>query len=210
MPTALRLAELGGAPPPAAAHLSVETPDDVLMALIRDGDQAAYRLLVQRHLGRAFGLARRLTGNASEAEDIAQDAFLQVWRRRAQWRDDGAQFSTWLYRVIVNRAIDCRRRPHNDDIDAVAEPASDAPDAVNVLHRRQVTARLQQAQEKLPEQQRIAITLYYFEGLSASDVAMVMGATVGAVESLLKRARQNLRQSLKGSAQAVRDSFDDG
>ncbi|MBV5336210.1 sigma-70 family RNA polymerase sigma factor, partial [bacterium] len=114
------------------------------------------------------------------------------------------------YRVIVNRAIDHRRRPQNDDIDAIAEPASDAPDAVSVLHRRQVTRRLRQAQEKLPEQQRVAVTLYYFEGLNASDVAVVMGVSLGAVESLLKRARQNLRQSLKASAQAVRDSFDDG
>lgn len=209
MLTALRSAEADGLRP-AAALVGDEVADEALMAAVRDGDRAAYRLLVQRHLGRVFGLARRLSGDAAEAEDVAQDVFLQIWRRRAAWSDDGARFTTWLYRAVVNRVIDHRRRPQNDDIDAVEEPAAAGPDAVDRLHRRQVADRLRRAQEKLPPQQRVAITLYYFQGLSAQEVASIMQLSVGAVESLLKRARQNLRQSLKASAQAVRDSFDDG
>ena len=209
MPTALRSAETGDlrSVPPAVRD---DASDCNLMAAIRDGDHAAYRILVQRHLGRAFGLARRLSGDAAEAEDVAQDVFLQIWRRRASWSDDGAQFTTWLYRAVVNRVIDHRRRPRNDHIDAVPEPAVGGPDAVDRLHRRQVADRLRQAQEKLPQQQKIAVALYYFQGLSAPEVASIMDASVVAVEALLKRARQNLRQSLKASAQTVRDSFDDG
>lgn len=186
-----------------------EATDSDLMARIRDDDREAFRLLLRRHLPRAYGLARRLTGTANEAEDIAQDAFLQIWQRRAQWQDDGAKFTTWLYRVVANRAIDHRRRPRAEAIDVVSEHAAEGPDAVSTIQRVQVTERLRLAQERLPEQQRVAIALYYYEGLTAADVADVMNTTLGAVESLLKRARQNLRQSLKGFAVAVRDSFAD-
>lgn len=189
--------------------LSHDTSDSELLARIRDDDRAAFRLLLRRHLARAYGLARRITGSASEAEDIAQDAFLQIWQRRAHWNDDGAKFTTWLYRVVTNRAIDHRRRPRSEDIETAGDFPSDGPDALDAIHRSQVTHRLREAQQKLPEQQRVAVALYYFEGLSAAGVADVMNTSVGAVESLLKRARQNLRRSLKGMSQAVVESFDD-
>lgn len=211
MPTAVRLAMCDeGSSFHAATQLSDQASDADLMAMIRDGDQHAYGVLVNRHLPRTYALARRLTGGAAEAEDIAQDAFMQVWRLRRTWSDEGAQFTTWLYRVVVNKAIDHRRKPKSDDIDAVPERAADTPDALDALHRRRVADRLRQAQKKLPEQQRVAVTLYYFEGLNASDVATVMSTSVGAVESLLKRARHNLRRILVADARAVRDSFDDG
>ncbi|MFP3526161.1 sigma-70 family RNA polymerase sigma factor, partial [Pantoea sp. SIMBA_072] len=92
---------------------------EVLMARIRAGDQAAYRTLVHRHLKRAYALARRMCGSDAEAEDIAQDAFLQVWQRRDHWTDEGAKFTTWLYRVVVNRCIDHKRRPAGEDLDSV-------------------------------------------------------------------------------------------
>nr|WP_255636382.1 sigma-70 family RNA polymerase sigma factor [Azospirillum sp. 412522] len=188
-----------------------EDGDEALMAQIRSGSQTAYRRLVHRHLKRTYALARRLTGNEAEAEDVVQDAFLQVWQRRAQWSDDGgARFTTWLYRVVVNRCIDHRRRPVGQDLDAVAEPSDNAPDAVSTIHRRQVAARLLDAQTKLTAQQRAAVTLFYYENLSNADIAGVMQISIGAVESLLKRARQQLRLLLRASAQAARDSFDDG
>jgi RNA polymerase sigma factor, sigma-70 family len=180
------------------------------MARIRDGDQAAYRQLVHRHLKRTYILARRMCGSDSEAEDIVQDAFLQVWQRRAQWTDEGARFTTWLYRVVVNRCIDHRRRPAAEVLDEVAEPPDEAPNAVTTIQRRQVAARLQDAQSKLPDQQRVALTLFYYEGLSNADIASVMQISISAVESLLKRARQQLRILLRASAQAAKDSFDDG
>ncbi|MFP5515603.1 MAG: RNA polymerase sigma factor [Alphaproteobacteria bacterium] len=188
-----------------------EEPDEALMAQIRSGSQTAYRRLVHRHLKRTYALARRLTGNEAEAEDVVQDAFLQVWQRRAQWTDDGgARFTTWLYRVVVNRCIDHKRRPVGQDLEAVAEPSDTAPDAVSTIHRRQVAARLLDAQNKLTPQQRAAVTLFYYENLSNADIASVMQISIGAVESLLKRARQQLRLLLRASAQAARDSFDDG
>jgi RNA polymerase sigma-70 factor (ECF subfamily) len=182
----------------------------MLMARIRAGDQSAYRRLVHRHLKRTYALARRMCGSDAEAEDITQEAFLQVWQRRDRWTDEGAKFTTWLYRVVVNRCIDHRRRPAGEDLDAVAEPPDTAPDAVHAIQRRQVSARLEAARERLPKQQQVALTLFYYEGLSNADIASVMQISVTAVESLLKRARQQLRQLLRASAQAARDSFDDG
>lgn len=187
-----------------------EEPDEALMTRIRAGDQPAYRRLVHRHLKRAYALARRICGSDTEAEDIVQDVFLQVWQRRAQWNDEGARFSTWLYRVIVNRCIDHKRRPVSEDLESVPEPPDHAPDAVSAIQRRQVAARLQEAQARLPAQQRAALTLFYYEGLSSAETASIMQTSVGAVESLLKRARQQLRVLLKTGVQAARDSFDDG
>ncbi|MBK3736538.1 RNA polymerase sigma factor [Azospirillum brasilense] len=191
------------------AGLAAET-DEVLMARIRAGDQAAYRTLVHRHLKRAYALARRLCGSDAEAEDIAQDAFLQVWQRRDHWTDEGAKFTTWLYRVVLNRCIDHKRRPAGEDLDSVPEPPDHAPDAVTHIQRRQVAARLRDAQDRLPPQQRAALALFYNEGLSNAEVATIMQISVTAVESLLKRARQQLRTLLRASAQAARDSFEDG
>lgn len=188
-----------------------EDSDEALMAQFRSGNQTAYRKLVHRHLKRTYALARRLTGNEAEAEDVVQDAFLQVWQRRTQWSDDGgARFTTWLYRVVVNRCIDHKRRPVGQDLEAVAEPSDSAPDAVSTIHRRQIAARLLDAQNRLTPQQRAAVTLFYYENLSNADIASVMQISIGAVESLLKRARQQLRLLLRASAQAARDSFDDG
>ncbi len=193
----------------SVAGLAAET-DEVLMARIRAGDQAAYRTLVHRHLKRAYTLARRMCGSDAEAEDIAQDTFLQVWQRRDHWTDEGAKFTTWLYRVVVNRCIDHRRRPAGEDLDSVPEPPDHAPDAITRIQRRQVAARLRDAQDRLPAQQRAALALYYNEGLSGAEVATIMQISVTAVESLLKRARQQLRTLLRASAQAARDSFEDG
>lgn len=199
---------------PATSGVSIpldEEPDEALMALIRAGNQTAYRRLVHRHLKRAYALARRLTGNEAEAEDVVQDVFLQVWQRRSQWADDGgAKFTTWLYRVVVNRCIDHKRRPVSQDIDSVEEPADARPDAVHAIHRQRVAARLLDAQTKLTPQQRAAVTLFYYENLSNADIATIMQISVGAVESLLKRARQQLRLLLRASAQAAREAFDDG
>ncbi|WP_145677590.1 RNA polymerase sigma factor [Azospirillum brasilense] len=191
------------------AGLAAET-DEVLMARIRAGDQAAYRTLVHRHLKRAYALARRMCGSDAEAEDIAQDAFLQVWQRRDHWTDEGAKFTTWLYRVVLNRCIDHKRRPAGEDLDSVPELPDHAPDAVTHIQRRQVAARLRDAQDRLPPQQRAALALFYNEGLSNAEVATIMQISVTAVESLLKRARQQLRTLLRASAQAARDSFEDG
>lgn len=175
--------------------------DDILMAMTATGDQAAYRVLVERHADRAFGLALRLLRNRADAEDVAQDALLKIWLNRAKWRPGTARLSTWLYRVVVNACIDLRRRPVQETLDDCEEPADDSDDALARLHKAEVVLRLEQAVGRLPEHQRTALILSYYEDIGNAEIAQVMDTTVQAVESLLKRARTKLREVLRRSEQ---------
>ncbi|KAF0222968.1 MAG: RNA polymerase ECF-type sigma [Rhodospirillaceae bacterium] len=173
--------------------------DETLLARMKDDDAAAYRLLVERHVDRAYAIALRVLGNVADAEDVAQECLVKVWTHRQSWQDGKARFSTWLYRVVVNRCIDLRRRPATECLDDVPEPMDDEADSVTRIHRTQVFGRLEQAMGKLPDQQRLALTLSYFDDLGNAEIAEIMSTTISAVESLLKRGRQTLRDRLRRS-----------
>ncbi|GAB3120422.1 sigma-70 family RNA polymerase sigma factor [Novispirillum itersonii] len=189
---------------PVPADPPDDCDDDVLLARMKADDAAAYRVLVERHVDRAFALALRMLGNRADAEDVAQDALIKAWVHRHDWQEGRARFSTWLYRVVVNRCIDLRRRPVGACLDDVPEPEDDARSAEQTLHRRQVFDRLGHAISLLPEQQRAALTLAYFEEMANAEIAAVLGTTVKAVESLLKRGRQTLRERLRRSERDMR------
>jgi RNA polymerase sigma-70 factor (ECF subfamily) len=178
--------------------------DDRLLARMRADDTAAYRLLVERHIDRAFGLALRVLKNAADAEDVTQEAFVKAWQKRHDWQEGRAKFSTWLYRVIVNACIDQLRGPRGENLEDVPEPRDEGEDAVSSIHRQQVVLQLDKALARLPAPQRAAITLSYHEGLSNKEIAEVMGTSLFAVESLLKRGRQRLRELLKRAEGDVR------
>lgn len=177
--------------------------DDALLARMKDDDAAAYRLLVERHVDRAYAIALRVLGNVADAEDVAQECLVKVWTHRHSWQDGKAKFSTWLYRVVVNRCIDLRRRPTSECLDDVPEPMDDEADSVTRIHRAQVFGRLEDAMARLPEQQRLALTLSYFDDLGNAEIADILDTTVSAVESLLKRGRQTLRERLRRSERDV-------
>ncbi|OIQ88207.1 ECF RNA polymerase sigma factor SigW [mine drainage metagenome] len=195
--------------PPGTAAPPPGTDDDVLLERMRDDDVEAYRALVERHMDRAFGVAMRVLKNTSDAEDVTQDAFVKAWLNRHKWEPGRARFSTWLYRVVVNRCIDLRRAPRQEWIDDVPEPMDEGEDSVSSIHRRQVYGRLEDALGRLPTQQRVAVVLSYYEDLSNAEIAEVMNSSVSAVESLLKRGRKGLRDILKTSEQDVKIVFGD-
>jgi RNA polymerase sigma-70 factor (ECF subfamily) len=207
--------------PPLVAAMPNEAPgdgaaaprplddDDRLLARLADNDEAAFRLLVERHIDRAFSVALRVLGNSADAEDVVQDTMLKVWTHRGQWQQGRAKFSTWLYRVVTNRCIDLRRQPRTDNVDAVPEPADAQPDAVTTIQRDEVSVLLEAAMQRLPEQQRIAVILSYHQGMSNGEIAEVMETTVSAVESLLKRGRQQLRDLLRRNERDIRHIFTD-
>ncbi len=184
--------------------------DDSLLELMREDDGAAYRVLVERHIDRAYGLALRILRNVADAEDVAQDAMVRAWTSRQHWQGGKAKFSTWLYRVIVNRCIDLQRRVKTKDIADVDEPADECADSITVIHRSQVYGKLETAMASLPVQQRAALTLAYFDDLGNDDIAEILGTTVSAVESLLKRGRQSLRGKLRRAEREIRQLFADG
>lgn len=181
--------------------------DDDLLDLMRRDDVNAYRELVSRHINRGYAVALRILKNQADAEDVTQDAFVKAWLIRHDWERGRAKFSTWLYRVVVNRCIDLTRAPKSAGLDDVDEPADDADDAVTGIHRRQIYGRLGDALDQLPPQQKAAVILSYYEELSNQEVAEVMGASVSAVESLLKRARKGLREVLRHSEKDVRGAL---
>lgn len=190
--------DLAGRPP---RDFTAENSDDDLLARVAQGDRRAYSQLMDRHIDRAFGLARRVLGNKSDAEDVVQDAFLKVWQKAGQWQPGRAQFSTWLYRVVVNRCLDLKRKPASAALDNVAEQSDDRPDAYEDIATRQRQARIAAAVAELPERQRTAIALSYTAGMSNAQAAETMEISVKAFESLLVRAKRELRGRLAGDGE---------
>jgi RNA polymerase sigma-70 factor, ECF subfamily len=193
---------------PAIDDCVVDEDKDLLDRLA-DNDEIAFRGLVERHIDRAYAIALRILGNAADAEDVVQDTMLKVWIHRGRWQHGRAKFSTWLYRVVSNRCIDLHRKPRTENVDAVPEVADAQPDASSVIERNEVNNLLEVAMQRLPEQQRLAVILSYHENMSNGEIAEVMDTTVAAVESLLKRGRQQLRELLRRHECDIRTAFTD-
>ena len=171
--------------------------DEALLRAVGEGDREAFARLVERHLSRAIAIAGRMLGSRADAEEVAQEAFLRVWQKAPDWRmDGGAKFSTWLHRVLVNLCIDRKRRRPTVPIDAIEEPADESADSYERVVLRERRTRLARALADLPDRQRAAVVLSYYEGLSNGAVAEALDVTVGAVESLLVRARRSLASAL--------------
>lgn len=191
---------------PVAAEI-VFDEDSELLDKLATGDEAAFRMLVERHIDHAYAIALRIIGNAADAEDVVQDTMLKIWSHRGRWQHGRAKFSTWLYRVISNRCIDLRRKPRNENVETVPEVADGQPGAVEIIERNELNGMLELAMQRLPEQQRIAVIFSYHENMSNGEIAQVMDTTVAAVESLLKRGRQQLRQLLRKHERDIRTAF---
>jgi RNA polymerase sigma-70 factor (ECF subfamily) len=171
--------------------------DEALMADAAAGDSKAFGILTRRHLRRSIALAQRVSGNASDAEEIVQDAFLQIWANADRWRGDGTRFTTWLYRIVVNRSIDYRRRRTFAPLDAADEIADPAWSAETLVDGRKIGAEVDAAIAALPERQRAALSLCYHEEMTCAEASEVLQVSVSAMESLLVRARRVVRARLQ-------------
>lgn len=177
--------------------MSDSRSDDELMERTALGDRPAFQALMERHVRAMLALAQRVSGNADDAEELVQDAFLKVWTQAPKWRPDGrAQFSTWLYRVVLNGCLDRRRRPAWTGLDEVAEIVDTAPGAAQHLARRQSRSLIQDAMAVIPERQRAALYLHYFSEISAPQAALVLEISVPAMEALLIRGKRALKKEL--------------
>lgn len=165
------------------------------MLRIADGDEPAFRTLARRHLAHALGLARRITGNAADAEEVVQEALLRVWINAPRWRP-AALFRTWFYRIIVNLCINRLRRAPFMPLDDTDYPPDPSPGAMEQIEGREVERAVAAAVAVLPARQRAAIVLTYHQGLSNAETAAVLGSSVSAVETLLVRAKRSLRRTL--------------
>lgn len=170
--------------------------DDALVARFALGDGAAARVLTDRHAPRVLALARRMLRDEAEAEDVAQDAMMRLWRGAADWRPGEAKLSTWLHRVTANLCIDRIRRRRRMSPEAPPDMADEAPSALARLAGADRSAALRAALDDLPDRQRQALVLRHFADLSNPEIAARMALSVEAVESLTARARRGLAQVL--------------
>jgi len=186
-------------------------PDDHLVRAIANGDARAAEALVRKHATRMHALARRMLGDAHEAEDVAQEVFLRVWREAPKWTPGAAKFETWMHRVALNLCYDrLRRRRETPDPEAGLNVADPAPSAGEAWLAQQRAARVRAAIEMLPERQRAAIALCHFEGVSNIEAAATLEISVEALESLLARGRRALKAALSDVASDLLGDTGDG
>ncbi|MDZ4737217.1 MAG: sigma-70 family RNA polymerase sigma factor [Rhodospirillaceae bacterium] len=176
--------------------------DDLLMRRAGTGDGIAFGLLVERHAGRARAIALRVTGNAADADELLQEAFLRAWRKAPTWHANDesattARFSTWLIRVLVNLCIDRKRRVTPLPLEVAGDPRDETPGADRRIAERETAVRVTAAVDRLPPRQREALLLCHFESRSNEEAASMLGINVGALEALLVRARRKLRAMLE-------------
>lgn len=195
----------------SAARYTLHDPDVRLMLAVRDDDAGAFEELMRRYQERLVTVLEHLIGSRDQAEDLAQDVFLRIYRSRKTYVP-GAKFSTWLFTIANNVALNARRRRSRrkeinldtqpatssgaHSIDEVAQAASGLMPArqIDKAEMRQV---VRQAISTLNERQRMAVLLSKFESMSYEDIAASMEMSPQAVKSLLSRARTNLRQVLE-------------
>jgi RNA polymerase sigma-70 factor (ECF subfamily) len=188
---------------------SARTPEDAedvrLMGRSAAGDTAAFEQLVERHQRMVIGTVGRMLGTNSDAEDIAQQVFVRVWKNVKRY-EPRAKFTTWLLKITRNLVFnELRRRsrhpavPLQSETDEEERPLKDehavSPDATLLEHELQEAVDAAIAQ--LPETQRMAVVLRRYEELSYEEIAEALDQSVSAVKSLLFRARTELRESLK-------------
>ncbi|MDD5586454.1 MAG: RNA polymerase sigma factor [Alphaproteobacteria bacterium] len=177
--------------------MALNAGDHELMAGVAVGDVQAYACLVGRHVRTMTALAQRMTGNASDADDVAQEAFLRLWMQAPRWDPYGpAQVRTWLSRVVVNLCLDRGRKRKPLPLEAaggIVDPAAGGFENAHLHDKQRV---VQSLLRQLPERQRAAVVLSYFEDLSGQEIARAMQLSAGAVESLLVRARRALRKGM--------------
>ena len=169
--------------------------DAALMARVAAGDAAAFRRLVERHAAMVHALAWRMLG-AADAEDVVQESFTRLWVNAKGWAPAGGGLGGWLRRVATNLCLDRLRWPRMVGDEALAGHADETPAADVRLDAARRQAAVAEAVRALPDRQRAAIVLTYYEGVSNAEAAAILGLGVKAVESLLVRARQALTRAL--------------
>lgn len=179
----------------------LSAPDDAaLMARIAAGDEAAFRLFADRHVGRMLRLAQSILGSAPDADEVAQEALWRVWRHAARWDGARGQPGTWVHTIVARLCVDRLRQRRHEPIEAASGVADPAPSALAELSSRLEAQALRSAMASLPERQRVALSLFYQEELGGAEAAAMLGITLRAYWSLLERARRALRDRMQRHA----------
>jgi RNA polymerase sigma-70 factor (ECF subfamily) len=175
--------------------------DAQLVPLAARGDRAAFQTLVERHRGLVYRVAYQYAGNHQDAEDIAQDVFLKVYRSLDRFRQD-AQFTSWLYRIAMNTCVDSSRRrnpadPNGDSDDLLLSVTSGEPDPESRAWAGEIGEAVQAAVDRLPPRQRLIFVMRHLEELKLSEIASALGLAEGTVKRQLHAAVHRLRGVLR-------------
>jgi RNA polymerase sigma-70 factor (ECF subfamily) len=173
-----------------------------LLAALAAGDEAAFARVVRGHYDLVYRVAWRMLGGPGEAEDVAQEVFLRLWRGAERLREIGS-LRAWLARVATNLAIDRMRRRRPEGAGEMPEVEDPQPGPERNAERSAASRLVDAAIAALPERQRAAIVLTYSEELANSEVAAALGISIEAVESLLARARRNLKNELASNRHEI-------
>ncbi|MEJ6399473.1 RNA polymerase sigma factor [Yoonia sp. 208BN28-4] len=178
--------------------------DEALLLAYAAGDRSAAAALVGRHLPRVVGQATRMLHDQAEAEDIAQEAMMRLWKVAPDWRTGEAQISTWLYRVVANLCVDrLRKRRDRTGLDQIAEPADTTASVTTQMQDQARLTALTDALATLPDRQAEAVALRHLEGLGNPEIAQIMDISVRSVESLTARGKRALAEILAGQRDAL-------
>ena len=170
--------------------------DSKLMALIANGDKEAMSEFINRNLDSIINFATRYTGQRSDAEDIAQEAFTRVWTKASQWKQQEIPVKNWLFRITYNLCIDMlrKRKTSGDTINEDNLVSFITPE--DQLATAEKQNKLNLMLKKLPERQCTAILFCHYQGISNKEAANIMDISIDALESLLSRGRRKLRELL--------------
>jgi RNA polymerase sigma-70 factor, ECF subfamily len=169
--------------------------DEFLLQAVGRGDLAAFSRIVERHQTWAWRMAYRFTGNAEDAADIAQEAFLRLLDASAHYRPT-AKFRTYFYQIISLLCLNQAKKKQPLLLETVPDTPDPSPDITDTMMRRENAIAVRAALDALPPNQRLAIVLRYYENLGYEEIASALETTAKAVERLLARGRDRLRNVL--------------
>lgn len=186
--------------PSQAVSPAADPGDEAWVEQAKNGDERAFQMLVQRYYKQAYGLALRIVRSPSDAEEVAQDAFVRAWRALPRFRGE-ARFSTWLYQIVSRRAIDHshklrvrgEREIQLEEMTNIQATTAESPETSRIDSERLAAQLL----DSLTDVQRAVVSLYYLEDRSVDQVAQSLDLPTGTVKTHLFRARRRLRTALE-------------
>ena len=174
--------------------------DEQLLDLIIEGNKTAFSELVMRHSKQFYGIAYRILSNRDDAEDTVQDAFLKLWHNPQIWNKQyKIKFTTWFYKIVVNIGLDSKKKSKPETLGEQMEILADNNRSDVIMENKQKKELIERFISELPERQQTALNLCYYEGISNKEAAEIMDVNLKALESLLMRAKENLKLKISKS-----------